>query len=248
MTSESILNTATPRQGENRLVTICCVAIGVAALGGLLWADVLQLPRSADGEFQLTASIALRAVCYASIATIFIVLSLARPQAAVNESVTYATHDSDNPLGETTRASPEADIHHRFLNWLRVGIADKSIKLNNPASPVHIVPEGVFILAPGVFKYYCQQQGLPTSYHKMLSKRFDRLKKNIKTNNGTNIHTYWVKSGAHFKRMNGRVLPFDVIFDRGQPLPGTNKYIRKHVCSCAADAATIASRDEASKI
>jgi hypothetical protein len=95
---------------------------------------------------------------------------------------------------------------------------------------VHIVDEGVFLLAPAIFKTFLRLHGVSEEKHKNLSKRFQNLRKHIR-NGDVNIHPYWVSSTNRKTKINGWLLPFNVIYENDYPVPKPNKYIKKELGS-----------------
>lgn len=120
------------------------------------------------------------------------------------------------------------DTADKFLRWLQRGILEKTIVLNSTISEVHIVEEGIFLLAPAIFKTFLRLHGLEETKHNNLSKRFARLRVNIKEND-LNVQTYWVKSSNRATAIKGWLLPFNVIYENDFPVPAKNKYIFKHL-------------------
>jgi len=118
------------------------------------------------------------------------------------------------------------DTAQKFLSWLQRGLIEKTILINNNTAEVHIVDEGVFLLAPAIFKTFLRLHGLPEEKHKNLSKRFQNLRKHIR-NGDVNIHPYWVSSSNRASKINGWLLPFNVIYENDYPIPKANKYIKK---------------------
>lgn len=121
-----------------------------------------------------------------------------------------------------------SDTAPKFLSWLQRGLVEKTILVNNNAAEVHIVEEGVFLLAPAIFKTFLRLHNLPEEKHKNLSKRFGRLRKHIR-NGDVNIHPYWVSSSNRASKINGWLLPFNIIYEHGYPIPKPNKYIKKYL-------------------
>jgi hypothetical protein len=95
---------------------------------------------------------------------------------------------------------------------------------------VHIVEEGVFLLAPAIFKTFLRLHNLPEDKHKNLSKRFGNLRKHIR-NGDVNIHPYWVSSSNRATKINGWLIPFSVIYENDYPVPHPNKFIQKELVS-----------------
>ena len=74
-----------------------------------------------------------------------------------------------------------ADTPRRFLGWLKKGLIEKTLLINDVNAEVHIVAEGVFLLAPAIFKSFLNKHGLPgEAQHKNLSRRFARLRVHVK--------------------------------------------------------------------
>lgn len=120
------------------------------------------------------------------------------------------------------------DTAQKFLYWLQRGLLEKTIVINNPASEVHIVEEGVFLLAPAIFKTFLRLHDIPENKHKNLSKRFSSLRKHIR-NGDVNIHSYWVQSTSRASRIAGWLLPFNAIYENDYPVPKPNKYIKRNL-------------------
>lgn len=121
------------------------------------------------------------------------------------------------------------DTPRRFVNWLKKGLIEKSILINDVTAEVHIVDEGVLLLAPAIFKTFLNKHGHPgESKHNNLSKRFARLRLHIR-NGDVNIHSYWVCASNRASKINGWLLPFNVIYENDYPIPKPNKYIRKNL-------------------
>lgn len=120
------------------------------------------------------------------------------------------------------------DTAQKFLSWLQRGLLEKTIVMNNPGAEVHIVEEGIFLLAPAIFKTFLRLHDVPEEKHKNLSKRFASLRKHIRCND-LNIHPYWVSSSNRATKINGWLLPFNVIYENDYPIPKPNKYIKKNL-------------------
>jgi len=120
------------------------------------------------------------------------------------------------------------DTGQKFVAWLQRGLLEKTILINNPTAEVHIVDEGVLLLAPAIFKTFLRLHNLPEDKHKNLSKRFGNLRKHIR-NGDVNIHPYWVSSSNRATKINGWLIPFNVIYENDYPVPKANKYIKKEL-------------------
>jgi len=133
--------------------------------------------------------------------------------------------DTDNQAPVLMEGS---DTPRRFVQWLKKGLIEKTLLVNDVNAEVHIVEEGVFLLAPAIFKTFLNKHNLAGEVqHKNLSRRFGRLRLHVKADDGLNIHTYWVCSSNRATKINGWLLPFNVIYEHDYPIPKPNKYLRK---------------------
>src|SRR5690606_33437117 len=64
------------------------------------------------------------------------------------------------------------DTGAKFLAWLQRGLLEKTILINNPTAEIHIVEDGILMIAPAIFKTFLRLHNLPEDKHKNLSKRF----------------------------------------------------------------------------
>lgn len=136
----------------------------------------------------------------------------------------------ENDTGSVRTLNIEAhDTPKRFVHWLKKGLIEKTILINDVTAEVHIVEEGVLLLAPAIFKTFLNTHGQPgESKHNNLSKRFARLRLHIR-NGDVNIHSYWVCASNRASKINGWLLPFNIIYEAGYSIPKPNKYIRKNL-------------------
>ncbi len=122
---------------------------------------------------------------------------------------------------EMTLTDPQLGKH--FFNWLKKNLIEKTILINNVNAVVHIVPEGVFVLAPRAFMEFLERHDMDPTQHKKVSRRFQSLRINVKRND-MNIHKYWVASKNRKTNINGWLIPFDKIYEHGAKPPSPNKY------------------------
>jgi hypothetical protein len=136
-------------------------------------------------------------------------------------------------------ATPEIDPDHspvsldgmdtgaKFLSWLKKGLIEKTILINDVNAEVHIVEEGVFLVAPAIFKTFLNKHNLPgETQHKNLSRRFQRLRKHL-PNGNLNIHGYWAGGKNRVTKISGWILPFNIIYENDYPVPKANKFLRR---------------------
>ncbi len=154
------------------------------------------------------------------------------PKKAVEKS--DEIQDTSDAASEPVEAAFDfsaKDVPQRFLSWLKRGLIEKTILVNDVNAEVHILEDGIFLLAPAIFKTWINRQGLDgDKLHKNLSRRFARLRVNIRNEKSQmNVHSYWVHSGNRGSRINGWLLPFDVVYENDYPIPKPNKYIKKEL-------------------
>ena len=104
---------------------------------------------------------------------------------------------------------------------------EKRYRINTRTSTIHIVPEGVLILAPGVFKEFLNLHGLDPMEHRRLSKKFDRYKKHRRNSDNSNIVFYVAEGKNRVSRLSGRIIPFNKIYPENHSIPESNKYLKK---------------------
>ena len=71
---------------------------------------------------------------------------------------TSAKSDNARPKSSIQRVNNNSDLGERFWQWLKMGIADHSIVINDSKAPVHTVEGTYFLVSPGIF---CSGQLIP---------------------------------------------------------------------------------------
>ncbi len=117
-----------------------------------------------------------------------------------------------------TETSEEDDPGHRFLHWLKEGLASGSLLINAVNARVHVVPEGLLLVSPGIFKDFDRENWT------RVQKRFQKLKLHRRTPQATNIWSYQVKGDRKQSRINGLLItePEQVL---GLQLPPPNPHL-----------------------
>ncbi|HED13336.1 MAG TPA: hypothetical protein ENI62_06730 [Gammaproteobacteria bacterium] len=115
----------------------------------------------------------------------------------------------------------ENDPGLTFLSWLRQGIASRSFEVNSVNAHIHIVPEGMLLVSPAIFKDFDRENW------ELVQKRFTKLRLHQRRPDGTNIHTYTVTSTHKKSRIRGYLLPDPkAVFPEGN-FPEPNPYLTK---------------------
>lgn len=92
----------------------------------------------------------------------------------------------DPKLQKSYPNSPGKQMAVEFLAWLSKSIDEKSILYNDKSALVHIVPEGVLIVSPKIFKEYGKEQW------SLLQKGLNGLRLTARTEEGKNIFEYTI--------------------------------------------------------
>lgn len=142
-----------------------------------------------------------------------------------------ASKESTSGVREVNEASKGAEstessaVGQQFLAWLQEGVATRRIQVNTVTARVHLVPEGVLIVSPGIFRDYAAKH--PGSDWSSVQKRFQKLKLHRKTDGGTNIHRYSVVGARKRSFINGLLIPDTAVVFGALPPPSPNPHLSR---------------------
>lgn len=135
-----------------------------------------------------------------------------QPNASQVPAAEAPAEPADQPIvsGSEVNALPGS----RFCTWLRDGIAQRRIIINDAKALVHTVAGTTFLVTPGIFMRYAQEHpGIDraATEHKMAGwqwtqKEFQRLRLHRKQANGLNVWTCKVEGPRKTRRVHGYVL------------------------------------------
>jgi len=139
--------------------------------------------------------------------------------------------DSTAPAPTTTPGLEETPSGEHFVVWLRRGIEERRLIINDAKALVHTVADTVYLVSPGVFQRYAQEhpetavlarQEQVTDWQ-WVQKRFEKLQLHRKQQNGLNIWTCIVTGPRKSRRLHGYLLedPRVLFID----LPPNNPYL-----------------------
>lgn len=74
-----------------------------------------------------------------------------------------------------TEISNDADLGKQFWQWLKNGLNDHSIIINDTNAPVHMVDGTYFLVSPGIFKRFCLKVLKNEDQWKEVQNRFQKL-------------------------------------------------------------------------
>jgi len=98
-----------------------------------------------------------------------------------------------------------------FVEWLRAGVLDGSLSIDQRKSALHRVPEGLLLVSPRIFQTYQADE----KAWKKAQKRFLRLRLHHTASAGSNLHRYRVLAGTRRGRecyTKGILIPPDNAF------------------------------------
>ena len=109
------------------------------------------------------------------------------------------------------------DAGEQFLAWLRAGLASGDIIINDVRARVHVVPEGILIVSPAIFKDFAHRSNHEWNH---VQKRFQKLGVHEKTPQGTNIHSYRTIGERKKSTINGLLIrDSSTLFQNTAPSP-----------------------------
>ncbi|MCK4708185.1 MAG: DNA-binding domain-containing protein, partial [Gammaproteobacteria bacterium] len=121
----------------------------------------------------------------------------------------------------------DPDIAKHFITWIKEGLQERKIQVNNSKALVHVVKEGALIVTPIAFKKFIWENKLNSgggNINKQMTRIQDRLKTSMekkklhrRTKSGLNIHTYQINSDSKSSKIKCWLLPVTTIFGNSKP-------------------------------
>lgn len=128
-------------------------------------------------------------------------------------------------------------IANDFLTWVKTGVADHSIIINDSKAPVHIVDGKVLLVSPHIFRRYIQEnldvkvslsivagKGKSSDVKKVQS-CFQKLFLNEKTQGGRNLVRCEVRGDRKTSVLNGFLIPDATVIFEDRKIPSSNPHI-----------------------
>lgn len=120
---------------------------------------------------------------------------------------------------------PSADLGEFFIQWFRKSLADKKILFNQDSGPVHVVPEGVFLVAPEIFQKFVDTYPDMEVQATSVQNRFQKLKLH-KKHEGLNLFNYASYHTGKRIVFRGYVIEkVDEVLPAGFELPEPNSHL-----------------------
>ena len=148
-----------------------------------------------------------------------------RAEAAVPRAQPESIAGAVEASVETAPIAPEADgpeflegvdaadsgRPRRFMEWVRQGIADGTLPVNERGALVHGVEDGLLLASPGIFRAFIRRDGAgqadPGEAAKRLQREVLRAGWHLRADGGVNLHGYaWKPDGRAAARIHGVVI------------------------------------------
>ncbi|EAS1760860.1 relaxase [Salmonella enterica] len=112
-----------------------------------------------------------------------------------------------------------------FIHWLRKGLQENKIVVNDTLARVHMVEGSAFLVSPEIFKLYVKSTtGQTGDEWKQVQKSFQKLKLHRRGNEGVNIWNIEVRGPRRTRKVKGYLIdnPAEIF---GSQLPEDNPYL-----------------------
>lgn len=121
------------------------------------------------------------------------------------DSSVSAKNDDSRLKSNTQEVNNNSDLGERFWQWLKMGVADHSIVINDTKAPIHTVEGTYFLVSPGIFKRFSTKVLGEEDQWKAVQKRFQKLGLHIRTQ-GQNIHNVSVEGPNKTRHLKGYLI------------------------------------------
>ena len=110
------------------------------------------------------------------------------------------------------------DLGQRFIEWLKTNVREERIEINTPRARVHVLPEGLALITPGIFRDFS-----PLHWERA-QKRFQKLRLHAKTEKDTNVWTCQVSKERRTSTVKVMLIP-DAEMVLGIEIPECNPVV-----------------------
>jgi len=137
----------------------------------------------------------------------------------------YAVGRIPTDLGALHISDDPTKLGGNFIQWLRSGVLDHRIIINDSKAKVHSVADTAFIVTPELFQRYAQEhpevmkiaKSKDMSDWRLVQREFERLNLHRKRDDGLNIWTCEVKGPRKTKNVKGYLLKDPMIIFSERP-------------------------------
>ncbi len=128
-------------------------------------------------------------------------------QSSAQITIDDKTVSIDQLINDSLLQKNNLEIARHFFSWVKENLLQCRVEINTTDANIHVVDDGVFLIAPKIFEEYLLMKGIDTNMHSRLAKRFANLRLNVlrvvNRNQAMNLHRYYLK------KHNGKKLPLD---------------------------------------
>lgn len=129
---------------------------------------------------------------------------------------------------------PDELSGEHFIAWLRQGVANHKIIINDAKALVHTVADTAYLVSPGVFQRYAQEHPHIARLAKdaqldgwqWVQKRFEQLRLHRKQGSGLNIWTCEITGPRKTRRVHGYLLSTAASLFGNADVPVNNPYLK----------------------
>jgi hypothetical protein len=165
---------------------------------GLIWTDISQRPEAFAGTVKVTSD--------ESKIEKLTSLQPLPPAQVVNQEITIQENVEPDISPESTpieissagapppkKDSDLSSLGEEFLNWVIEGVQSKHLRINQADARLHVVPEGLLLVSPRIFKDYAKAINQPNGWSRVQS-AFCAIGLHQRCeNDDSNIHHYKVE-------------------------------------------------------
>lgn len=141
---------------------------------------------------------------------------------------TSSNVEQDPPINLAEGASEQ--LGNRFVKWLRAGLEDHTLIINDSRAKVHTVNGTFFLVTPGIFQRYVQEsrgqaaQDDDSRTWVGVQKAFEKMNLHRRSADGRNIWTCHVQGPRKKAKLNGYLLLDPRVITEQQPMD--NPFLR----------------------
>ncbi|MCX8984234.1 MobH family relaxase [Citrobacter portucalensis] len=129
------------------------------------------------------------------------------------------------PIAKGISTARQALSANGFVDWLRKGIAEHRLVVNDVLARIHMVDGAALLVSPGIFILYVKSTtGQTGDEWRQLQKDFQRLQLHRRSEDGVNIWNIEVRGPRRTRRVKGYLInnPAEIF---GQSVPEDNPYL-----------------------
>ncbi|WP_397458513.1 MobH family relaxase [Pseudomonas asplenii] len=136
------------------------------------------------------------------------------PEAPEPSQTEPTTTSPDATNNEQASAKQDSSVGRQFVEWIRTGVLNQRLALNDAKALLHTVDNTVFLVSPGLFQRYVQEHPAiageakheRSSDWQLIQRSFEQLNLHRKQANDLNIWTCEVMGPRKGRRLHGYLM------------------------------------------